>query len=101
MPINRAAEVLAVQGADPVSAPATIESLLDGLQHSAQACAETRTALDRLLATKSPEADVVRDRIHLWLDIISQHDLGTNERREGWVARAKKCGIDDVLVASL
>jgi RNA polymerase sigma factor (sigma-70 family) len=84
-----------------VSAPATIESLLDGLQRSAQACAEIRAGLDRLLATRAPEADVVRDRIHLWLDIIGQHDLGTKERREGWVAQAKKCGIDDVLVASL
>jgi RNA polymerase sigma-70 factor (ECF subfamily) len=84
-----------------VSSATTIESLLEGLQRSAQVCAESRAALDGHVAAQSSDAAILRERVLLWLDIISGQDFGSRERRESWLARAKTSGMDGQLIASL
>jgi RNA polymerase sigma factor (sigma-70 family) len=85
----------------PLSSATTIESLLEGLQRSAKVCADSRASLGELLASQSSDTTVLRERTLLWLDIISGQDFGSKERREEWLARAKKSGMDGHLIASL
>ena len=84
-----------------MSSATTIESLLDGLQGSAQICTDSRAKLDELLAALPSDAAVLRERVLLWLDIIRGQDFGSKEHRESWLAQAKHSGMDGHLIASL